>query len=89
MIPIDSIHVLNPRARNKRQAPRDRRQYCRRRPQAPDHRNPPTSRSGVRYDLVCGEGRLEAFRLLGEHEIPATSSTPSSMTVWSWFLLRT
>ena len=24
-----------------------------------------------RYDLVCGEGRLEAFRMLDETEIPA------------------
>src|SRR3546814_9856682 len=27
--------------------------------------------NSVRYDLVCGEGRLEAFRMLGEAEIPA------------------
>jgi ParB family chromosome partitioning protein len=25
----------------------------------------------VRYDLVCGEGRLEAFRIWGATEIPA------------------
>jgi ParB family chromosome partitioning protein len=25
----------------------------------------------VRYDLICGEGRLEAFRMLGEAEVPA------------------
>jgi ParB family chromosome partitioning protein len=29
------------------------------------------SENSVRYDLVCGEGRLEAFRLLGETRIPA------------------
>src|SRR5690606_37544447 len=26
---------------------------------------------GERYDLICGEGRLEAFRMLGATEIPA------------------
>ncbi len=26
---------------------------------------------GPRYDLVCGEGRLEAFQMLGQSEIPA------------------
>jgi ParB family chromosome partitioning protein len=26
---------------------------------------------GPRYDLVCGQGRLEAFQVLGQHEIPA------------------
>lgn len=25
----------------------------------------------VKYDLVCGQGRLEAFRVLGQAEIPA------------------
>jgi ParB family chromosome partitioning protein len=26
---------------------------------------------GTRYDLVCGQGRLEAYQALGQHEIPA------------------
>jgi ParB family chromosome partitioning protein len=25
----------------------------------------------LHYDVVCGEGRIEAFRMLGEREIPA------------------
>lgn len=71
MIPLNAIHVLNPRARN-------RRQHCEivdniaavglKRPITVSRRRTANS---VRYDLVCGEGRLEAFRLLGEAEIPA------------------
>ncbi len=71
MIPISRITVLNPRARNKRQHREivdnievvglKRPVTVSRRPGV----NPP------RYDLVCGEGRLEAFRMLGATEIPA------------------
>lgn len=71
MIPISRINVLNPRARNKRQ----HREIVDnidaiglKRPITVSRRadtNPP------RYDLVCGEGRVEAFRMLGATEIPA------------------
>jgi ParB family chromosome partitioning protein len=70
MIPIDRIEVLNPRARNKRQHREivdnidavglKRPVTVRAHPGDPD-----------RYDLVCGEGRLDAFRLLGQNKIPA------------------
>jgi len=71
MIPVDAIHVLNPRARNKRQHREIVDNIA-----AVGLKRPITvtrRRAGeaVRYDLVCGEGRLEAFRLLGEPEIPA------------------
>jgi ParB family transcriptional regulator, chromosome partitioning protein len=63
--------VLNPRARNKRQ----HREIVEnidaiglKRPITVSRR---ASNDGVRYDLICGEGRLEAFRMLGETEIPA------------------
>jgi len=71
MIPVDAIHVLNPRARNRRQ----HREIVDnistiglKRPITVSRR-----RTGytVRYDLVCGEGRLEAFRMLGQTQIPA------------------
>lgn len=71
MIPISRITVLNPRARNKRQ----HREIVNnieaiglKRPITVSRHDSP---SGTRYDLVCGEGRLEAFQMLGETEIPA------------------
>lgn len=71
MIPVDAVHVLNPRARNRRQ----HREIVEnistiglKRPITVSRRK---RENTVRYDLVCGEGRLEAFRMLGETEIPA------------------
>lgn len=71
MIPVDAIRVLNPRARNRRQH-RDIVDNIAaiglKRPITVGRREVGNT---VRYDLVCGEGRLEAFRLLGAAEIPA------------------
>ena len=71
MIPISRITVLNPRARNKRQ----HREIVNnieaiglKRPITVSRRD---GAGGPRYDLVCGEGRLEAFQMLGQTEIPA------------------
>lgn len=71
MIPISRITVLNPRARNKRQ----HREIVNnieaiglKRPITVSRRE---GAGGPRYDLVCGEGRLEAFQMLGQIEIPA------------------
>jgi ParB family chromosome partitioning protein len=71
MLPISEINVLSSRARNKRQ-----HQEIVDNIEAIGLKRPITVRkkegSGeFRYDLVCGEGRLEAFHLLGETEIPA------------------
>ena len=71
MIPIDAIHVLNPRARNRRQHREIVDNIAAiglKRPITVSRRK---NGSAARYDLVCGEGRLEAFRMLGESEIPA------------------
>jgi hypothetical protein len=69
MIPISRITVLNPRARNKRQ----HREIVNnieaiglKRPITVSRRD---GAGGPRYDLVCGEGRLEAFQMLGQTEI--------------------
>ncbi len=71
MIPISRITVLNPRARNKRQH-RDIVNNIEaiglKRPITVSRHDGP---GGPRYDLVCGEGRLEAFQMLGQREIPA------------------
>ncbi len=69
MVPIDAIKVLNPRVRNKRifQELIDSIAHL-------DLKKPITvsQRPGnARYDLVCGQGRLEAFMALGQLEIPA------------------
>ena len=69
MVQIDLITVLNPRVRNKRifQELVDSIAHL-------GLKKPITvsQRSGkARYDLVCGQGRLEAFIALGQTEIPA------------------
>ena len=71
MIPISAVTTINPRTRNKRQ-----HQEIVENIDAIGLKRPITVSirsgvDGVRYDLVCGEGRLEAFRLLGATEIPA------------------
>ncbi|SOC24577.1 plasmid partitioning protein RepB C-terminal domain-containing protein [Thalassospira xiamenensis] len=70
-IPVDTIQVLNPRARNRRQHQEIVDNIAAvglKRPITVSRRQ---SGGKVRYDLVCGEGRLEAFRMLGEEVIPA------------------
>jgi len=71
MIPISRITVLNPRARNKRQhreIVNNIQAIGLKRPITVSRHDGP---GGMRYDLVCGEGRLEAFQMLGQTEIPA------------------
>ena len=71
-IPISEIRVVNPRARNKvtfkkivlnieNVGLKKPITVCRREPDA----------DGTRYDLVCGQGRLEALAALGDTVIPA------------------
>lgn len=71
LVPISRIRVLNPRARNKRQHREivDNIQAIGlKRPITVSRR---TGAGGPVYDLVCGEGRLEAFQMLGQTDIPA------------------
>lgn len=71
MVPVDAIHVLNPRVRNRRQHREIVDNIARiglKRPITVSRRQ---TGNVARYDLVCGEGRLEAFRMLGEAAIPA------------------
>jgi ParB family transcriptional regulator, chromosome partitioning protein len=72
MIPINQINILNPRSRNKKvfqsivsnifNLGLKKPITVARRLEAID---------GKLYDLVCGQGRLEAFIVLGQTEIPA------------------
>jgi ParB family chromosome partitioning protein len=71
MVPIELVSVLNPRARNRRQ-----HQEIVDNIEAIGLKRPITVRrrddglGGEQYDVVCGEGRLDAFRRLGQTEIP-------------------
>ena len=72
MIPIDQINVLNPRSRNKivfQSIVSNISNLGLKRPITVAHRTEPAD--GKLYDLVCGQGRLEAFAALGQAEIPA------------------
>ena len=71
LIPINRIAVINPRVRNRKSfkdivenigAIGLKKPITVARRDAPD---------GPRYDLVCGQGRLEAYQSLGEATIPA------------------
>lgn len=71
MIPISQITVLNPRSRSARQ----HREIVKnieavglKRPITVSRRTGP---DGPIYHLVCGEGRLSAFQMLQQREIPA------------------
>lgn len=73
IIPIDQIRVINPRVRDKAKFARIVRSMPDiglKRPIIVSRRKAgETAEPG--YDLVCGQGRLEAFVELGEKEIPA------------------
>lgn len=68
-IPIASIEILNPRARNRRifdELVESIRAVGLKRPITVRR-----AQSGHGYELVCGQGRMEAFTKLGQTEIPA------------------
>lgn len=69
MVPVDLISVLNPRVRNKRvfQELVDSIAHLGLKKPITVSQRPGRSR----FDLVCGQGRLEAFIALGQSEIPA------------------
>jgi ParB family chromosome partitioning protein len=70
-IPISQIEVVNPRVRNKRVFKGivdNIAQLGLKRPITVARRSEP---GGLRYDLVCGQGRLEAFKALKQASIPA------------------
>ena len=72
MIPVDRITVLNPRVRNRRVFREIIENIARIGLKRPITVSPRRGEDGgVRYDLVCGQGRLEAFIALGQTEIPA------------------
>jgi ParB family transcriptional regulator, chromosome partitioning protein len=69
MVPVDAITVLNPRVRNKRifqELVTSIAHLGLKKPITVSQRP-----GKARFDLVCGQGRLEAFIALGQPEIPA------------------
>lgn len=70
-IPLDRITVVNPRTRNKRvfkEIVENIAQVGLKRPITVTRR---MEADGPFYDLVCGQGRLEAYEALGQAEVPA------------------
>lgn len=73
LIPVSKIFILNPRSRNKitfEAIVASIRAVGLKRPIAVSRRSAPTEQ-GHLYDLICGQGRIEAFLALGESTIPA------------------
>jgi ParB family transcriptional regulator, chromosome partitioning protein len=71
MVSIDRITVINPRVRNKKifkQITSNIAELGLKRPITVTRRE---DTDGPRYDLICGQGRLEAYQVLGQREIPA------------------
>jgi ParB family chromosome partitioning protein len=71
LVPIDKITVINPRKRNRKvfdQIVQSIKQLGLKRPITVIRKNSP---HGAEFDLVCGQGRMEAFKVLGQNEIPA------------------
>ncbi|CAE6776948.1 ParB/RepB/Spo0J family partition protein [Paraburkholderia nemoris] len=72
MIPIDQIEVINPRERNNRVFNEIVGNIRAIGLKKPIKVTPRATEDGIeKYLLVCGEGRLKAFRSLGETTIPA------------------
>lgn len=70
-IPIDRISIVNPRDRNQRvfrEIVQNIAQIGLKRPITVTRR---VEAEGPFYDLVCGQGRLEAYLELGQQEVPA------------------
>lgn len=71
MIPIHRITVVNPRLRNKKvfkEIVGNIAEIGLKRPITVARR---AEAGGPYYDLVCGQGRLEAYKALGQKEVPA------------------
>lgn len=74
-IPLELIKVINPRQRNKKVFARLVENIANlglKRPITVAHTN-------AGFDLVCGQGRFEAFKVLGERKIPCVVITASEV----------
>ena len=78
-IPIDQIHIANPRSRSRgkwQMIVANIREVGLKKPITVVRRKEP-DRDGKQFDLVCGQGRIEAFVALGETTIPAVITEAS------------
>ena len=71
LIPVELIDVVNPRIRNKKTFKEIVANIAAVGLKKPITVSRTQSADGNRYNLVCGQGRLEAFLALGQKEIPA------------------
>jgi ParB family transcriptional regulator, chromosome partitioning protein len=71
MIPVDRVTVVNPRSRNKRNFREIIDNIARVGLKKPITVTSRVEAGGPFYDLVCGQGRLEAYIALGQSEVPA------------------
>ena len=73
MIPIERIRVLNPRPRDKKKFEQIIQSIKNLGLKKPIQVSLRSAEEGTEpgYDLVCGQGRMEAFLALGHKEIPA------------------
>lgn len=79
LIPISEINILNPRVRNQLIAEEIRRNIQSLGLKRPITVTPQTEiKNGKKFNLVCGQGRLEAYVEAGEKEIPALVIDASS-----------
>src|SRR5258705_10809959 len=72
-IPIAQIHIANPRTRSRgrwQMMVANIREVGLKKPITVVRRSEPNA-DGEQFDLVCGQGRIEAFLALGETTIPA------------------
>lgn len=78
-IPVAEIHISNPRPRNRarwQMIVTNIREVGLKKP-ITVVRRPEADAEGKLYDLVCGQGRIEAFLALGESNIPAIVTNAS------------
>jgi ParB family chromosome partitioning protein len=73
LIPIEQIDIANPRSRNRTRwqaIVANIREVGLKKPISVTRREQPDNK-GKLFDLICGQGRIEAFIALGEFHIPA------------------
>jgi ParB family transcriptional regulator, chromosome partitioning protein len=72
LVPIDHIQVINPRSRGKKKFSQIIANISKLGLKKPITVTRRDGRNGhTNYDLVCGQGRLEAYRALGQEVVPA------------------
>ena len=71
MIPVDRVKILNPRVRNQRNFKEIVDNIAKVGLKKPITVTRRVEAGGPYYDLVCGQGRLEAYMALGQVEVPA------------------